>query len=152
MRNWNNRHTDTGNCCGGWCLGLRLNLRVASTAGQEGMSHTAPGVHFRQRSDQWPVVLSMYQRGSLLDGLAMYLSLYICDTKKFHDNESTHILHNFWTSTYRGEASFPLAAPLVRRAVRCSCLPQQTAQSLLRSQSDKWLPLTYRLHQTKLYK
>jgi len=33
-----------------------------------------------------------YQRGSLLDGLAMYLS---CDTKKFHDNESTHILHNF---------------------------------------------------------
>ena len=37
-----------------------------------------------------------------LDGLAMYLS---CDTKKFHDNESTHILHNFWTSTHRGEAS-----------------------------------------------
>jgi len=28
-----------------------------------------------------------------------------CDTKKFHDNESTHILHNFWTSTHRGEAS-----------------------------------------------
>jgi len=47
----------------------------------------------------------VYQRGSLLDGLAMYLS---CDTKKFHDNESTHILHNFWTSTHRGEASpFP---------------------------------------------
>jgi len=41
-------------------------------------------------------------RGSLLDGLAMYLS---CDTTKFHDNESTHILHNFWTSTHRGEAS-----------------------------------------------
>ena len=38
----------------------------------------------------------------------MYLS---CDTKKFHDNESTHILHNFWTSTHREEAS-PLAAPL----------------------------------------
>ena len=35
---------------------------------------------------------SVYQRGCLLDGLAMYLS---CDTKKFHDNESTHILHNF---------------------------------------------------------
>ena len=52
-----------------------------------------------------PVVLSVYQRGCLLDGLAMYLS---CDTKKFHDNESTHILHNFWTSTHRGEASpFP---------------------------------------------
>jgi len=54
----------------------------------------------------------VYQRGSLLDGLAMYLS---CDTKKFHDNESTHILHNFWTSTHGGEASpFPLAAPLRR--------------------------------------
>jgi len=55
--------------------------------------------------------LSVYQRGSLLDGLAMYLS---CDTKKFHDNESTHILHNFLTSTHRGEASLfsPLAAPL----------------------------------------
>jgi len=50
-----------------------------------------------------PVVLSLYQRGCLLDGLAMYLS---CDTKKFHDNENTHILHNFWTSTHRGEA-FP---------------------------------------------
>jgi len=46
----------------------------------------------------------VYQRGSLLDGLAMYLS---CDTKKFHDNESTHILHNFWTSTHMG-GSFPL--------------------------------------------
>ena len=47
--------------------------------------------------------------GSLLDGLAMYLSR---DTTKFHDNEGTHILHiNFWTSTHRGEAS-PLAAPL----------------------------------------
>ena len=39
---------------------------------------------------------------NLLDGLAMYLS---CDTKKFHDNESTHILHNFWASTHGGEAS-----------------------------------------------
>ena len=59
------------------------------------------------------VCLSVYQRGSLLDGLAMCLS---CDTKKFHDNESTHIglLHNFWTSTDRGEAS-ALAAPLHRR-------------------------------------
>jgi len=34
-----------------------------------------------------PVVLSVYQRGCLLDGLASYLS---CDTKKFHDNENTH--------------------------------------------------------------
>jgi len=47
-----------------------------------------------------PVVLSVYQRGSLLDGLAMYLS---CDTKKFRDNKSTRILHNFWTSTHRGK-------------------------------------------------
>jgi len=56
----------------------------------------------RVRSLPVPVVLSVYQRGSLLDGLAMYLS---CDKKKFHDNESTHILHNFWTSTHRGEAT-----------------------------------------------
>ena len=34
----------------------------------------------RVRSPPVPVVLSVYQRGSLLDGLAMYLS---CDTKKF---------------------------------------------------------------------
>ena len=27
-----------------------VQLRVASTAGQDGMLHTAPGVHFRQRS------------------------------------------------------------------------------------------------------
>jgi len=56
----------------------------------------------RVRSPPVPVVLSVFQRGSLLDGLAMYLS---CDTKKFHDNESTHILHNFWTSIHKGEAS-----------------------------------------------
>ena len=42
----------------------------------------------RVRSPPVPVVLSVYQRGSLLDGLAMHLSR---DTKKFHDNESTHI-------------------------------------------------------------
>ena len=53
----------------------------------------------RVRSPPVPIVLSVYQRGSLLDSRAMYLS---CDTKKFHDNESTHILHNFWTSTHRG--------------------------------------------------
>jgi len=44
-----------------------------------------------------------------------------CDTKKFHDNESTHILHNFWTSTHREEVSplpLPLAAPL---SVICVC-------------------------------
>ena len=39
---------------------------------------------------------------SLCSTALVYLS---CDTKKFHDNESTHILHNFWTSTHRGEAS-----------------------------------------------
>jgi len=65
----------------------------------------------RVRSPPVPVVLSVYLRGSLLDGLAVYLS---CDTKKFHDNESTHISHNFWTSPHRGEASPlpPVAAPL----------------------------------------
>ena len=37
-----------------------------------------------------------------------------CIMKKFHDNESTHILHNFWTSTHRGSFPLsPLAAPLV---------------------------------------
>jgi len=63
----------------------------------------------------------VYQRRSLLDGLVMYLS---CDTAKFHDNESTHILHNFWTSTHRGEASPfpPLAAPLgIAERVRRVC-------------------------------
>ena len=54
----------------------------------------------RVRSPPVPVVLSVYQRGSLLDGLAMYLSR---DTKKSRDNESTHVLHNFWTFTHRGE-------------------------------------------------
>jgi len=61
----------------------------------------------RVRSPPVPVVLFVYQRGSLLDGRAMYLSR---DTKKFHDNESTHTLHNFWTSTHRGE-SFPFPPP-----------------------------------------
>jgi len=51
----------------------------------------------RVRSPPVPVVLSVYQRGSLLDGLAMYLS---CGTTKLHDNESTHVLHNFLTSTH----------------------------------------------------
>ena len=50
-----------------------------------------------------------------------------CDTKKFYDNESTHMLHNFWTSTQRGEASPfppPLAAPLLsetRSQARSRC-------------------------------
>jgi len=44
----------------------------------------------RVRSPPVPVVLSVYQRGSLLDGLAMYLS---CDTKKFHDDERTRTYH-----------------------------------------------------------
>ena len=63
----------------------------------------------RVRSPPVPVVWFVYQRGSLLDGLAMYLS---CDMKKFHDNESTHILYNFWTSTHRAGSFLPLAAPL----------------------------------------
>ena len=72
---------------------------------------------------EYEVVLSVYQRGSLLDGLVMYLS---CDTKKLHDNESTHILHNFWTSTHRGESfpppqSPPLAATLLTWDV-CVCV------------------------------
>ena len=70
----------------------------------------------RVRSPPVPVVLSVYQRGSLLDGLAMYLS---CDTKKFHDNESTHILHNFGRPPIGGKlppggatAPFPPLPPL----------------------------------------
>jgi len=54
------------------------------------------------RSPPVPVVLSVYQRGCLLDGIAMYLS---CETKKFHDNESTHILHNVGRPPIGG--SFP---------------------------------------------
>jgi len=48
--------------------------------------------------------------------IAKYLS---CDTKKFHDNESTHILHNFWTSTHRGVAS-PLPPLWRRHCIRSS--------------------------------
>ena len=40
------------------------------------------------------VVLSVYQRGSLLDGLAVYLS---CDMKKLHDNESSQSTHTHIT-------------------------------------------------------
>jgi len=77
----------------------------------------------RVRSPPVPVVLSVYQRGSLLDGLAIYLS---CNTKKFHDNESTHILHNFWTSTPIGGASHPspLAAPVLVCLCKSSCACQ----------------------------
>ena len=55
---------------------------------------------------------------------ALQCTVYLsCVMKKFHDNESTHILHNFWTSTHRG-GSFPLpplAAPLISDP--CSRLP-----------------------------
>jgi len=54
----------------------------------------------RVRSPPVPVVLSVYQRGSFLDGLAMYLSRDM----KFHDNESTHII--FGRPPIEG--SFPL--------------------------------------------
>jgi len=79
---------------------------------QQGASEVWAYRGSRVRSPPVPVVLSVYQRGCLLDSLAMYLS---CDTKKFHDNESTHILHNFWTSTHRGKLPPfpPLAAPLL---------------------------------------
>jgi len=66
----------------------------------------------RVRSPPVPVVLSVYQRGSLLDGLAVYLS---CDTKKLHDNESTHTYYIIFGRPPIG-GSFPLpplAAPLV---------------------------------------
>ena len=81
----------------------------------------------RVRSPPVPVVLSVYQRGSLLDGLAMYSS---CDTKKFYDNESTHILHNFWTSTHREEASPlpPGGATVCGRARRSSEMPRADAK------------------------
>ena len=56
----------------------------------------------------------------------MYLS---CDTK-FHDNESTHILHNFWTSTHRGGLPlFPLAAPLLLAIERAALNQMPFVQS-----------------------
>ena len=83
----------------------------------------------RVRSPPVPVVWFVYQRGSLLDGLAMYLS---CDTKKFHDNESTHILHNFWTSAHRRKLPpFPLAAPLVTNEDVCFRNTRRAAQGSL---------------------
>ena len=52
----------------------------------------------------------------------MYLS---CDTKKFHDNESTHILHNFYTTTKGGSFPLlPLAAPLHTSAERTPLSPR----------------------------
>ena len=65
----------------------------------------------RVRSPPVPVVLSVYQRGSLLDGLAMYLS---CDTKKFHDNEAHTYYIIFGRPPIGGSfPPFPLAAPLL---------------------------------------
>jgi len=51
----------------------------------------------RVRSPPVPVVLSVYQRDSLLNGLVMHLS---CDMKKFHDNESTHTHTHTHTRTH----------------------------------------------------
>ena len=71
----------------------------------------------RVRSPPVPVVLSVYQSGSLLDGLAMYLS---CDTKKFHDNESTHILDIFGRPLIGGKLPpSPPAAPLRPLSKEC---------------------------------
>jgi len=86
----------------------------------------------RVRSPPVPGVLSVYQRGSLLDGLAVYLS---CDTKKFHDNDSKHILHNFWTSTHRGEASpFPTPGGATAETARTNPVYQDaTLENWLRT-------------------
>jgi len=74
---------------------------------------------------------------ALLDGLAMYLS---CDTKKFHDNESAHILHNFWTSTHRGEASPP---PGGATAWRCLAYQRGKENSRMawkqRDETEYWM-------------
>jgi len=75
-----------------------------------------------------------------------------CDTKKFHDNECTHILHNFWTSTHTG-GSFPLAAPLcLERGADCLHTVQlmplhpKTPQSLASFKSRLVLPFWYRAY------
>ena len=74
----------------------------------------------------------MYQRGSLLDGLAMYLSR---DTKKSRDNESTHVLHNFWTFTHRGKAS-PLS-PWRRHCFSLAYTCRQLTMTLYTGVSQK---------------
>ena len=79
----------------------------------------------RVRSPPVPVVLSVYQRGPLLDGLAMYLS---CVTNKFHDNESTHILHNFWTSNTHIGGSFPPRPPGGATGVACTLTEPATGR------------------------
>jgi len=61
-----------------------------------------------------------------------------CDTKKFHDNESTHILHNFWTSTHRAEASpFPLEAPL-KCSMKKGCFQLLAERRQRRSSPGRW--------------
>ena len=74
----------------------------------------------RVRSPPVPVVLSVYQRDSLLDGLAMYLS---CDTKKFHDNDSTHS----HLGPYR---LFPRDAMLARVLAMALCLSVTSRSSI----------------------
>jgi len=74
-----------------------------------------------------PVVLSVYQRCCLLDGLAMYLS---CDTKKFHDNESTHIIHNFWTSTHRGRELPPFPPGGATESIHCIDCSHDTTNNI----------------------
>jgi len=102
---------NSGPCNSFYCIGHFRNVYDAVAGFCNGGSEVWVYRGARVRSPPVPVVLSVYQRGSLLDGLAMYLSR---DMKKFHDNESTHILHNFWMSTHRGEAyPSPLAAPLL---------------------------------------
>jgi len=104
-------------------------VSFAATSPRDARAVAPPGFCNRGGSEVWVYrgsrvrsppspgcIVCVCQRGSLLDGLAMYLS---CDTMKFHDNESTHILHNFWTSTHRGGAS-PSLPPWRRHCMRVS--------------------------------
>jgi len=142
------RPADTGNCCGGWCLGLRLNLRVASTAGQEDISHTAPGVHFRQRSDHWPVVLSVYQRGSLLDNV--FVVWYEEVPRQWKHTHTCNLLHNFWTSAHRIFGCFnniksvigqQVNEMMVLKLVKTYCLPR------LLYGCERWPSETVNMHE-----
>jgi len=124
---------------GGLTLGLQGPVTLAppgfcNRGGSEVWVHRGS----RVRSPPVPVVLSVYQRGSLLDALAMYLS---CETKKFHDNESTHILHNFWTSTHRGGEASPLP-PWRRHCPVIYCSGKQRRRSLLVLKADAVALLT----------
>jgi len=63
----------------------------------------------RVRSPPVPVVLSVYQRGSLLDGLAMYLSCVIRRSSMTVKAHTYYII--FGRPPIGVGGSFPLAAP-----------------------------------------